>query len=265
LNVSLIITTYNKPEYLKKVLAGIALQCLLPSEVLVADDGSDEKTKEVVDAFRSTVSFPVLHVWHEDLGFRAARIRNEAIRKASGDYIVFLDGDCIPPVNFLADHALLAERRYFFQGKRLLVSREASGSLDAPSAGALRSLLPLFVRGDLSHVHHLLRVPFFPALKSRSLRGVRSCNMGVFRKDLIAVNGFNEDFVGWGREDSELVVRLYRYGLMRKTHPFRAVCFHLWHEENARDRLAANEELLRAALDSPEYRCRNGIEGAGAS
>jgi glycosyltransferase involved in cell wall biosynthesis len=260
LSVSLIITTYNKPEYLKKVIAGVLLQRVLPHEIIIADDGSDEKTKKVVEEFRSAAACPVLHVWHEDLGFRAAKIRNEAVKRANGDYIIFLDGDCVPGRHFLSDHVSLAEEGFFYQGKRLLLTEAGSRCFDASRAGDTGFLFQLFVKGRLSHVHHLLRAPLFPAFSNRSLRGVRSCNIGIYRKDLIAVNGFNQDFVGWGREDSELVARLYKYGLRRKTHPFMAVCFHLWHEENARDRLAQNDKLLREALESSDYRCRNGIE-----
>jgi glycosyltransferase involved in cell wall biosynthesis len=261
LNVSLIITSYNRPEYLKKVLQGVLLQRFIPSEILVADDGSDEETKKVVDEFRGLVACPVLHVWHEDLGFRAAKIRNEAIKRAAGDYVVFLDGDCVPTPQFISDHLALAEEGHFFQGKRMLLSKESSPLFTASRIGDGGYLFRLFLTRGVSNSHHLLRVPLFPALKSRNLKGMRGCNMGFYRKDLIAVNGFNEDFVGWGREDSELAVRLYRYGLTRRTHPFRAVCFHLWHEENARDRLADNEQLLRKAMGSSDYRCKNGIEG----
>jgi predicted glycosyltransferase involved in capsule biosynthesis len=83
--------------------------------------------------------------------------------------------------------------------------------------------------------------------------------MGFFREDIFAVNGFNEDFVGWGREDSELAVRFYRYGLSRKEHPFMAICFHLWHDENDKNRLAINDELLRKAIESDEYVCAKGL------
>jgi glycosyltransferase involved in cell wall biosynthesis len=260
LKVSLIITTYNRPDYLRKVLEGVLCQNLLPDEILIADDGSDERTKQVVKKFQALKACPLTHVWHEHMGFRAAKIRNEAIKQARGDYIVFLDGDCIPAVRFIADHVSLAKEGHFFQGKRLLVAKEASGSFEASSAGDVRHLLRLFVKGHLSHVHHLMRVSFLPALSGRSIKGVRSCNIGIYRKDLITVNGFNQDFVGWGREDSELVVRLYNYGLRRRSHPFMATCFHLWHEENPRDRLGENDGLLRAAIAAGGYRCNNGIE-----
>jgi glycosyltransferase involved in cell wall biosynthesis len=259
-NVSLIITTYNRPDYLDKVLAGALLQRTLPQEIIVADDGSDDRTAQVVEKWRKTASRPLLHVRQQDRGFRLARIRNKAVKRAAGEYLVFLDGDCVPSPHLISDHLDLAEEGHFFQGKRMLLSKESSPLFEASRIDERGYLLRLFLKGGVSNSHHLLRIPFFPALRSRNLRGMRGCNMGFHRRDLIAVNGFNEEFVGWGREDSELAVRLYRYGLTRKTHPFRALCFHLWHEENARDRLARNDELLREALEGSGYRCRKGIE-----
>jgi glycosyltransferase involved in cell wall biosynthesis len=260
MKVSLIITTYNKPDYLKKVIDGVFLQRVLPHEIIIADDGSDEMTKNVVEEYGKTAPCPLVHVWQEDRGFRLARIRNKAIKRAAGEYLIFLDGDCVPSPHFIPDHVALAEGGCFFQGKRMLLSKEFSSLFEASRIGDRGFLLRLFLTGGVSNSHHLLRVPIFPALKSRNLKGMRGCNVGFYRKDLIAVNGFNEDFIGWGREDSELAVRLYKYGLTRKTHPFQAVCFHLWHEENARKELAKNDELLRKALESSDYRCRNGIE-----
>ncbi len=259
MKISLVVSTYNNPEYLKKVLKGIRLQTENPYEVLIADDGSGPETAEAVENWRRTSPFPVFHMWQEDLGFRAAKIRNEAIKKSSGDYIVSLDGDCVPERHFISDHAALARKGFFFQGKRMLVGRQASASFDPALARKKGFLLGLFLKGEIKNTHHLLRLPLMPGLSDRSLKGTRSCNMGFFREDLIAVNGFNEDFVGWGREDSELAARLYKYGLVRKNHPFRALCFHLWHEENDRSGLEKNEKILGDVLARPEYRCKNGI------
>ncbi|MDA8171037.1 MAG: glycosyltransferase family 2 protein [Nitrospiraceae bacterium] len=259
MKLSLIISTFNKPGYLGKVLEGVRLQTEHPDEVLIADDGSGPETARLVEQWRRSLPCPVLHVRHEDQGFRAAKIRNEAIKKSGGDYIVILDGDCVPERHFVSDHVSLAQRKFFFQGKRLLLGKGVSDSFD-PSRTVKKGYLPgLFLRGEIKNSHHLLRFRFFPSLKDSRLKGARSCNMGFFRDDLVAVNGFNEDFTGWGREDSELVARLYKYGLKRKKHPFMALCFHLWHEDNDKSRLEINEKILSDALAHPGYRCENGI------
>ncbi len=259
LKISLIITTYNNPGYLKKVLEGVLYQTLLPYEVIIADDGSTEDTAQLIKKFQKIFPIPLLHVWHEDLGFRAAKIRNEAIKASSGDYIIFLDGDCIPEKNFISDHFKLAEEDFFVQGKRILLNQKISDKFDITALDSFFKKLKLFLSPHISNRHHLIRAPFFPSFKNTKIRGIKGCNLGVFKKHLIAINGFNEDFVGWGREDSELVVRLYKYGLKRKEHPFMAICFHLWHPPQPRTNLEFNEKLLQAAMDSKDYICLNGI------
>ena len=207
--------------------------------------------------FTRSGPWPLSHVWQEDRGFRAAGIRNRAILASTGNYIVLLDGDCIPDRHFVHDHCQLARPGFFFQGKRVLVGKKLAEGFTARSANSRR--LGLFFSRDIENAHHLIRLPLFPTLTTTRLGGIRSCNMGFFRKDIFAVNGFNTDFTGWGREDSELAVRLYRYGLKRREHPFRAVCFHLWHPENPRGGLERNDNLLRDAQASGHYECKNGL------
>jgi len=259
MKISIIITTYNRPELLEKVLEALRFQTKPADEVIVADDGSKANTRDLMNRFMNTFPGTLLHVWHEDRGFRAAEIRNKAIIKSSGDYIISLDGDCIPERHFVEDHILLAEQGFFFQGKRVLVSKRLSGSFCQNTANSRLMLLKAIFTGNISNIHHTIRLPFFPSHYSTKMSGIKSCNMGFFREDIFAVNGFNQDFIGWGREDSELVVRFYKFGLRRKEHPFLAVCFHLWHEENDRKELALNEELLRKAVQSNDYICSNGL------
>jgi glycosyltransferase involved in cell wall biosynthesis len=258
MKVGVIVTTYNNPSALGRVLEGLTLQRRLPDEVIIADDGSGNETAALIDAFKEKASFPILHVWQENRGFRAAKIRNEGIKASSSDYLIILDGDCLPSRHFVADHLLLAERSYFFQGKRVLISKKASEGFRAAQIASPLYLLKLVIFGSISNIHHLPRLPFFPSLRNKNIGGAKSCNMGIFKNDLLAVNGFNEEFIGWGREDSELTVRLYRYGLMRKTHPFMAICFHLWHPPISRENLEANENILERTINSKEYFCKNG-------
>lgn len=257
MKISVIVTTYNRPAALAAVLEGLLLQTLPPGEVIVADDGSGPETAETVRRIAARAPWPLSHVWQEDRGFRAATIRNRAILASTGDYIVLLDGDCIPDRHFVRDHRELAQPGRFFQGRRVLVGRGMAEGFTARQANSDR--LRLFFSREIENAHHLIRLPWFQALTTTRIDGIRSCNMGFFREDIFAVNGFNTDFTGWGREDSELAVRLYRLGLRRKDHPFRAVCFHLWHPEHARDRLERNDNLLRDAMASKAYACKNGL------
>ena len=260
MKLSVIVTTYNRPDALKKVLQGLYAQTRLPDEILVADDGSGPDTRVMLTGFRHRPGPAVFHVWQKDLGFRAARARNKAVAAASGDYLVFLDGDCIPGPYCLADHLALAEPGCFFQGKRVLVDESTSPAFHITDCFSLGRLLFYALAGHLGNAHHIFRIAFFPGLKKKhGLSGIRSCNMGVFKTDVVAVNGFNHDFEGWGREDSEFAVRLFKHGLVRKDHPFRAVCYHLWHRENPRNRLSDNDRLLKKAMAADSHVCRNGL------
>ena len=259
MNPSVIVTTYNRPDALVKVLNGLAHQTHCPSEVIIADDGSTDATRSVIEQMEPRLTHPLIHVWHADEGFRAAKIRNDAIRRAEGDHIILMDGDCIPNRHFVADHMRLAKSGCFFQGKRVLVEQPIADGFDWPQANSIGVLFKHVIGGGLSNSHHVIRCPWLPPLPAPGVSGTRSCNMGIFKSDLLAVNGFNEDFFGWGREDSELVVRLTNYGLKRRTHPFMAICYHLWHAENDRSNLRNNDAVLQQTMDSGGYYCPQGI------
>lgn len=259
MKLSLIITTYNRHLMLQRVLEGVQHQTTIPHEVIIADDGSGQDTADLIHAFQAKFPTHLIHVWQENKGFRAAAIRNKAIRISSGDYLVLLDGDCIPTKYFIEDHIKLAQPSFFVQGKRVLVEQKLSESFSFQDMNSFISLLKHIITGQLSNGHHIIRLPAFPAFISKRLTGIRSCNMGFFRKDIYAVNGFNEDFIGWGREDSELAVRFFKLGLKKKEHPFMAICFHLWHKGYDRQSLTKNDELLKKAMISNEYTCKNGL------
>lgn len=177
--------------------------------------------------------------------------------------MIIMDGDCVPNRHYVADHLALAERGHFVQGKRVLLDSEASEGFDAHRANSIAGLLRDLAGGHLGNAHHLLRMPGFPALRSRKLKGIKGCNTAFFKDDAYAVNGYNEEFASWGREDSEFAARLYKYGLKRKEHPFAAVCFHLWHPQQPRGSLDRNEALLAGTLNREGYRCRRGIVNEG--
>ena len=254
-SVAVIITTYNAPAYLARVLDGYLLQTKYPDELIVADDGSGPETRAVVESFAQQAPFAVRHVWHEDSGFRAARIRNEAVRGSTAAYLIFTDGDCIPQPSFVADHCRLARPGWFVQGKRMLVDENASGGF---TGGTFRNVAGHCLRGQLSGWHHLLRLPGV-ALRVRGLKGIKTCNLALWRSDFYAVNGFDESFVGWGREDAEFAARLFHYGLSRRDPPFSALVFHLWHPENSRSNLPENDRKLQESVAGQSYYCRSGV------
>ncbi|MCL5024795.1 MAG: glycosyltransferase family 2 protein [Nitrospirae bacterium] len=262
MKVSLIITTYDSPGALEKVVEGILVQSRLPDEIIIADDGSDERTSSVVRRISEAASVPVFHVWQEHKGFRAARIRNEAIKRSSGDYLILLDGDCVVDRHFISDHLRLAEERCFVQGKRAHISKDAVEDFSHGHANSVRKMLGMVLRGHVSNIHHLIRFPSFPSIRNRKLKGIKSCNMGFFRRDVFAVNGFNEEFTSWGNEDSELACRFFQYGLTKKVHPFMAICFHLWHPTN-KSMTDETRKLLEMSVAGKEYFCEHGLTKKG--
>jgi glycosyltransferase involved in cell wall biosynthesis len=260
MKISVVVTTYNRPDALVRVLEGLSGQTRPADEIQIADDGSGMETARLIQGWQALASCPIHHVWHQDQGFRAAAIRNRAVRRSSGDYLIFLDGDCIPHPRFVADHEALAYPGCYYQGKRVLIGQRITPVFSYSMIH--RQVWRFVLSRDLGNAHHLLHLPFWPVWKDRDLTGTRSCNLGVFRTDLTAVNGFNQDFEGWGREDSELAARLLAYGLTRRQHPFRAICFHLWHPQQDRRKLSVNNDLLQQTIKSKRFRCDHGLDTA---
>ncbi len=255
--VALIVNTFDQPEYLVRVLSAAARQTRPPDEVIVADDGSGEETRRVVETWLGQHPKRGRHVWQEKKGFRRSRILNEAIASAQSDYLVFLDGDSVPHPRFVADHLALREPGRFVQGHRALVERRAAAffGLGGFESDRRRALW----RGQLRGLKHAFRWPI-PLKRIRTdLRGVRGCNLAIWRTDLVAVNGYNEAFEGWGREDSELSVRLMNRGTQRMDVRGWAICYHLWHAPVSREQLPANDRLLADAISSKATTCLRGL------
>lgn len=269
--VSVIVTTYNREDALAAVLSGLSRQSDRDFEVVIADDGSGPATAAVVDGWRSRLGVPLSHVWQADRGFRAAEIRNRAILACRGDYCLFLDGDCIAPADFIATHRRLAERGWFVTGNRVLLSRNLTAAVlrDGlqPEAWSLSRWIGERRRGGVNRLAGVLRLPLGPLRKlgSQRWRGARSCNLAVWRSDLERVDGFDASFSGWGREDSDLLIRLLHGGLRRKDGRFATGVIHLWHPEADRAQLAANDARLDAVLRSDRMRAQRGLSALRAT
>lgn len=259
ISCTLMISTYNWPEALALVLESVRRQTRIPDEVIVADDGSGEPTRALIDSFRRKMPCPLIHVWQEDLGFRKCIIWNEAIRRAKYDYIVQIDGDCVLDADFIADHLRFAKPGTFVCGSRTLLSRELTQAL---LADPRREISP-FSQGVSNKVNALRIRPlsvFFAARYRANVPYIsKGCNMAFWRKDLLAVNGYNETISGWGREDAEIEVRLMKLGIRRRSLKFGGVQYHLFHKELDRSRDARNIEILNRALASDDFRTPFGI------
>ncbi len=256
---SLVVATYNWPEALSAVLASLRAQQVFPTEVVVADDGSGEPTRRVVEEAARDFPCPVVHVWHPDEGFKLAQIRNKAVARARGEYVIQIDGDMVLHPAFVRDHLDAAAPGCFVGGSRALLDPGASRRV--LEGGRAPGLLSAGVRNRLNALHLPPLGRALGALVSAGgLTRVRGGNMGFWRADFVLVNGYDEAFVGWGREDTDLVGRFYRRGLRRRWFKLRGVAWHLHHREASRASLGRNDDLLERALASGRARCELGID-----
>ena len=255
MKIDIVISSYNNPEAIIQILSRIESGSCMPASISIADDGSIDSNSSKVKEFLKDFSIEANYCWHEDVGFRKARILNLSLQKSLGDYVVFLDGDCLPHRHFIRDHQVLAEKGYFVQGRRCFIEQNKVSELLKNQT----SILKLATTGNVSGLLKSIRLPL-PYIKcNTSMYGLLGCNLGVWRDDLLEINGFDEDYEGWGREDSDLCARLYNRGITRKMVYGRALVYHLNHPENDRGNLKKNDELLKEALKSGKTRCPNGI------
>lgn len=249
--LSVVITTYNRSDALLAVLDGLSRQTDRRFEVIVADDGSREAHRWPILDSAVAHALHVVHVWHPDVGFTASRVRNRGVAAARGQYLVFLDGDCVPEVDFIARHRWLAQPGFFVNGSRVLLSpeltRQVVGGVEQICGRSWVYWLRQRLKGHASKLTGLLRLPDGSGRVQRafSWKGIRSCNMGVWRTDFERVDGFDESFVGWGHEDADFVLRLHHSGVARKNGFCATEVYHLWHREAARDRESQNAQTVR--------------------
>lgn len=272
MRVSAIITTYNQPEQLEKVMWGYACQKNADFELIVADDGSGPATTEVIDRVAAATGLRVLHVWHEDLGFRKTEILNRAIVAAEGDYLIFSDGDCIPRDDFVATHMRLATPGCFLSGGYIKLPREASLSVSIEEIRSGRAMDASRLRALGWHpgkrALRLLRgsvVPTFLDVVTPTRRTWNGHNSSTWRAAIMSVNGFDLD-MAYGGLDRALGERLINAGMRGKQVRHRTPCLHLYHERPYVDpqKWKRNHEIRRQIRRDREIRAHNGIAELGS-
>lgn len=258
MKVSLIITTYNWKEALQVVLTSVSKQTRLPDEVIIADDGSSDGTAQMISALQVNFPVPIIHSWQVDDGFKAAQSRNKAIAKAAGDYIVLIDGDMVLSPKFIESHIKFSKKLQFIQGTRVPSNEVGGHKLLAGGVDKLN-----FYSNGIRHrnnaIHSFVLSSIFSGIKNTG-DSIRSCNMSFWKSDIIDCNGFNEDFVGWGREDTELTHRLYNAGKQRLYLRFAGIAFHIYHSENDRKHQDDHQIILANTIENKVTRCQNGID-----
>jgi glycosyltransferase involved in cell wall biosynthesis len=236
MKVSIIITTYNAEEWLRKVLIGFSVQSESDFEIVIADDGSTPKTKELIDSFSSKLKFPIVHVWQEDEGFQKSKILNRAILKSSSDYLLFTDGDCIPRKDFVEVHLKHKEEGYFLSGGYFKLPMTISQIIKEEDIVLQHCFHISWLKKQglkmnfkVSKLTHNKLFASFMNWLTPTKRSWNGHNSSGFKKDILAVNGFNHE-MKYGGLDRELGERLFNLGLLSKQIRYSAICMHLDHE-----------------------------------
>jgi glycosyltransferase involved in cell wall biosynthesis len=262
--VSLILATYEMPKHLALVFEALKRQSMRDFEVILCDDGSGEETRKIIEEFRSQAPFHIEHIWQEHKGFRKCRMLNEGLRKSRGAVFVFLDGDCVPHRDYIRDHFENQEHGFYLAGRRVELGEEISyeltrrdvraGFFDYPS-------LRLILSKGTEHLNRCFRVScgfLRKLLGMEKIVDLKGCNYSVPRKVLFDLNGFDEAYEGYGREDTDAEIRFQNYGLKIKSLKGLALQFHVWHPR--REFTPANEGLLESAKLTKRTRCERGLE-----
>jgi glycosyltransferase involved in cell wall biosynthesis len=257
MKTALLISTYNWPDSLDLVLRSFMSQTILPYEVLIADDGSNQETKQLILEFQKTSTIPIQHFWQEDIGFRKSKILNKAVAGTTAEYIIQIDGDCIMHPRFIEDHINFACKGVYLYGSRV-------------------NILPDFVTNVFENkiikfnlfskeIKNRTRTLHFPLLSKlyKSHEGIskkfRGCNVSFWREDFISINGYNEDYEGWGREDSDLAIRLGNNGIKARRLRYSGIVYHIHHKINSKHNFELNDEMQNESIIKKNTFIENGV------
>lgn len=257
MRTALLLSTYNWPEALEVVLKSVLNQVRLPDEILIADDGSGDETKKVIQQFQSSLSIPVQHFWQKDKGFRKSKIINKVIAQVDIDYIIQIDGDCILHPFFIDDHLNAAQKNTYIFGSRVNIKPSAVPKILHKSSVQF----PLFSRSIKNYTRNI-RIPFLQRIykpKPVFSTKTRGCNLAYWRRDYINVNGYDEEMEGWGREDTEFIKRMLNKGVQGKRLRYGGIVYHIYHPENSKDNLDNNDRIQKITERSNRSWCKEGI------
>lgn len=256
---ALVIATYNWPCALDFVLQSILKQTILPTEIIIADDGSLGDTAILIDIYKEIFTVPLRHIWQEDKGFRKARILNKAIMSSTCEYIIQIDGDVLIDKHFIEDHIWIARRNYFVRGSRAMLDEKATYSILSQGSLPPERYLRKNCYHKLNAIRNLILAKIFRNnYKTRGVEtqfSIMGCNMAFWKKDFTEVNGYNELMTGWGCEDAELAVRFLKAGKRKQALKMAGVQYHLYHKPNSKENVYLNREILSRTKADNSYKC----------
>ena len=255
--ISILLATYNWPQALKLCLESLATQTDTDFEIIIADDGSTQETKNLIERIQQTHPISIQHLWQEDQGFRKTAILNQAINAAHGDYLVFLDGDCIVQPDFVARHRALSQKGYLVTGSRVLLDESLTAQLLTSPSWNFKSftekLLSYRLSGGINKYWPLkikLGNGSWRDYQKFVWRRIKGCNMACWKADAEAINGFDESMTGWGHEDADFVFRLQRHHIKRKSGSWSTEVLHLFHKIHDQTNAAENARRVRAMIQA---------------
>ncbi len=265
--ISIIVSTYNSEEWLKKVLWGFNCQIFKNFEVVIADDGSGPKTKELLDTMSKEVFYKIVHVWQEDDGFQKSRILNKAVKACSAEYIIMTDGDCIPREDFVEVHYINKEKGYFISGGYYMLPMNISKMItkeDIQEQNCFKiqwlkekGVPKTFKNNKLTASGLISKFlnTFTPTNASWN-----GHNSSGWKKDILNVNGFDER-MQYGGQDRELGERLFNFGLKSKQLRYSAVCVHLDHKRGYKtpESIAKNMAIRKETRNQKQVWSHYGI------
>ncbi|RKS92418.1 hypothetical protein BC952_2315 [Flavobacterium limicola] len=258
MRTALLISTYNWPEAIELVLNSALAQSVFFTEIIIADDGSNEDTKQLIEQFQQKTDMPIHHIWQEDLGFRKSKILNKAIAQTTADYIIQVDGDCIMHENFVEDHVKAAQKGVYLYGSRVNILPNFVADIFAK-----KQINFNFFSKQIKNKTRSLHIPFlskFYKIHDGISKKFRGCNVSYWRDDFIVINGYNEDFEGWGREDSDLVIRMGNNGVKAKRIRYAGIVFHIHHKINSKQNFELNDKIQNETILKKTIRVVKGID-----
>ncbi len=257
--ISVIVTTYNWPAALELCLNSLFAQKDKGFEIIIADDGSTFANQALAQVYCAKSPVPIEYVHHEDQGFRAGTIRNKAVASSQGEYLVFIDGDCVCRADFIARHRQLAESGCFVPGNRVLLSepftRDVIEKHIPLHQKPLSYFISLWLQKKINRISAFIRLPLgcLRRLQPKKWQKAMTCNLALWKSDFLQANGFDELFEGWGFEDSDLVIRLIHAGIKRKEGRFAVPVLHLWHPHNDKSKQGLNYQRLLDRLAQQDF------------
>ena len=253
--ISVLLATYNWPQALKLCLESLSTQTDLDFEIIIADDGSTQATKDLIEETRKCFPVKITHLWQEDQGFRKTKILNQAIEAAKGDYLIFLDGDCLVQPDFVARHRELAQKGFLVTGSRVLLNEKLTQELLTTSRWDfmlfISKLLEYRLNGGINKYWPLkikLGNGSWRDYKKFVWRRIKGCNMACWKTDAQAIDGFDETMTGWGHEDADFVFRLQRHHIKRKSGSWSTEVLHLFHQIHDQSNAAENARRVREKI-----------------